>query len=469
MLKRGEWRLSWSCNDRRSGRSMRRRLAPVTIFMMALILGQSESAALAGDAYQAVTVHHADGPVVLLGAGDLDGDQPLRPDVAAVLEDGTVLRLTPDDASWNVQPLPFSVEPIFPPGLISRPTIDLGDVLPAFPGDEIVVHSNFLVEVLLQTAPDQWERQVAVDFNGIVGNSWGARLGEVDTSRPGEEIVHIFEGILDFSSAFVTQPDGKGGWSTQEIFHAEVGMDAAIGDVNPSNPGNEIVITTEMGPTYEITPLPDEPGPWPTRVLWDDFENAGWRALIADVLPEQPGNEIVYGTRYTNRIMLSYEVDEAHEVEILFTGEATVPSPLMADVALGALEPSTEALEIVGVDSTGSVYLVQHDDETGWSGRTVWQDTAGALYAVVTGDFLPRCAGDEILVAGEAGLITLISRVNAGLPDLNCDGAVDVIDLLTLLEHWGECPDVQACLADLNDDGEVNALDLVALLSEWGG
>lgn len=49
--------------------------------------------------------------------------------------------------------------------------------------------------------------------------------------------------------------------------------------------------------------------------------------------------------------------------------------------------------------------------------------------------------------------------------DVNVDGAVDVLDLLEVIGHWGPCP--LACLADVNGDGAVDVLDLLAVLEAW--
>ncbi|TVQ58249.1 MAG: hypothetical protein EA377_00260, partial [Phycisphaerales bacterium] len=56
------------------------------------------------------------------------------------------------------------------------------------------------------------------------------------------------------------------------------------------------------------------------------------------------------------------------------------------------------------------------------------------------------------------------------LGDLNCDGTVNVFDLLALLEQWGTCDDPTPgnCPADLNGDGTVNVFDLLILLENWG-
>jgi hypothetical protein len=47
--------------------------------------------------------------------------------------------------------------------------------------------------------------------------------------------------------------------------------------------------------------------------------------------------------------------------------------------------------------------------------------------------------------------------------DLNCDGAVNALDIATLLSQWGT-----AGTADLNGDGAVGAPDIAILLSAWG-
>ncbi|TVQ50986.1 MAG: hypothetical protein EA377_13510 [Phycisphaerales bacterium] len=53
--------------------------------------------------------------------------------------------------------------------------------------------------------------------------------------------------------------------------------------------------------------------------------------------------------------------------------------------------------------------------------------------------------------------------------DLDCDGAVNVFDLLILLGEWGPCPAGEECDADLNEDGVVNVFDLLILLEQWTG
>lgn len=51
------------------------------------------------------------------------------------------------------------------------------------------------------------------------------------------------------------------------------------------------------------------------------------------------------------------------------------------------------------------------------------------------------------------------------IADINCDGVVNTVDLLTLLGDWGPCP---GCPSDIDGNGVVNTTDLLTLLGEWG-
>lgn len=53
-------------------------------------------------------------------------------------------------------------------------------------------------------------------------------------------------------------------------------------------------------------------------------------------------------------------------------------------------------------------------------------------------------------------------------PDVNCDGAVNVADLLAVINAWGPCPAPPIlCSADVNDDGAVNVADLLMVINNW--
>jgi hypothetical protein len=52
--------------------------------------------------------------------------------------------------------------------------------------------------------------------------------------------------------------------------------------------------------------------------------------------------------------------------------------------------------------------------------------------------------------------------------DINCDGVVDVTDLLAVIAAWGDCPEEAACPEDINGDGVVDVTDLLAVIAGWG-
>ena len=53
--------------------------------------------------------------------------------------------------------------------------------------------------------------------------------------------------------------------------------------------------------------------------------------------------------------------------------------------------------------------------------------------------------------------------------DTNCDVAIDVDDLLTVINHWGICPDPPRgfCLGDFYYDGDVDVDDLLVVVNNW--
>jgi len=270
-----------------------------------------------------------------------------------------------------------------------------------------------IVTVLFHDPNSGWSHEVLEDKTDWTGAGWGARVGDYDPYRPGDEVFFIYESPLDFSYGTLFR-EIAGVWEQEYIYGAdeigEVGMDSAAGDFNWDRSGPEIVIATEMGPISELFAIQDaNEGDWPRRTVWDDADNAGWVTKIGDVDPWSPGSEIVYGTRYNNRIMLSrHNSDEPHDLQILFTGNAVgvLAAANMWDIAVGDVLLRSPGLEILGVDETGSVYLVQRIGDT-WQGQVIWQDSQ-PLYAVTVGDFLPQRSGDEILVAGKSGAITIL-------------------------------------------------------------
>jgi DNA-binding beta-propeller fold protein YncE len=84
-------------------------------------------------------------------------------------------------------------------------------------------------------------------------------------------------------------------------------------------------------------------------------------------------------------------------------------------------------------------------------------DTNGALLSTVPNVSEPLPLGNPVSV-------TFIRPSQVG--DVNGNDHVDVVDLLLMLQAWGQCE--APCPADLDGDAVVTVLDLLSLLGNWG-
>jgi murein DD-endopeptidase MepM/ murein hydrolase activator NlpD len=108
-----------------------------------------------------------------------------------------------------------------------------------------------------------------------------------------------------------------------------------------------------------------------------------------------------------------------------------------------------------------------------WSvGGRILRNTISAGLA----DHLPRLEGCdgavvECQVIPSDGVLngpTAIAKVRLSgesSGDSNCDGNVDIVDLLVILNEWGSC---SICSGDHNQDGEVDITDLLIVIGGWG-
>jgi hypothetical protein len=386
----------------------KRKLGYLGLLVLALITIQHCYPAAGVDMFPS-PIYTATQAIAAVAYGDFD---PLHPgnELACLMADHSVVELSLSPTGWVTTTIfiDHGNVPVWPDPT-SRVSLKIGQVLSENPGRQLVLNRFQQIFAIYYAPGAGWTNQILADLSGLVGTSWDADVGACDPGQSGDQVFSLFEPVFDFSMGTV-YGQRSGTWDSNFVYFAEVGMGTAIGDSNPTHPGNEIVVATEMGPTYEIQPpAAGGPGPWPIRTLWDDFENAGWVVKIGDVDPDTPGNEVVYGTRYSDSILMShYNGTNQHELNILFTGVNTNAGiNNMFDIAIGRLFPTLPGKQILGVDESGSLYLVQKTVNQ-WHGSILWRDKA-PLYAVVAADLLPS-PGDELVVAGASGVVTLLSN-----------------------------------------------------------
>jgi hypothetical protein len=52
--------------------------------------------------------------------------------------------------------------------------------------------------------------------------------------------------------------------------------------------------------------------------------------------------------------------------------------------------------------------------------------------------------------------------------DANCDARVDLVDLMSVVDHWGACPKIPSpCVGDIDLSGAVDVDDLIAVIMNW--
>jgi len=100
----------------------------------------------------------------------------------------------------------------------------------------------------------------------------------------------------------------------------------------------------------------------------------------------------------------------------------------------------------------------------------IFEDGVDVLH-LPAGRWLVRAMSTQLAMdSGEPGFQHSFARTThtgtwLALGDADGDGAVDVTDLLTLIESWGACSG--SCQADLNSDGIVDVEDMLTVLADW--
>ena len=131
-------------------------------------------------------------------------------------------------------------------------------------------------------------------------------------------------------------------------------------------------------------------------------------------------------------------------------------------VRLNGEEPGDEVFDYVVVPANGSVdvivdvlYLRQRgkSEKAGYSDVVIYREP---------GTDVPWYGGDS------QGIEPAEAQVETCETDINCDGSVDVNDLLAVISAWGDCEPDAACPEDINGDGTVDVNDLLAVIGAWG-
>lgn len=131
-----------------------------------------------------------------------------------------------------------------------------------------------------------------------------------------------------------------------------------------------------------------------------------------------------------------------------------------------------ESVVMAEVAVYGPVVITQGSGTSGILGEVIGVTGPNDANGVTNGTYdvvFDQCR-NGMFTPGQDEIVATFSvqGVPVDVPgDLNGDGVVDVVDMLWLLEQWGECGEGD-CPADLNEDGAVDVSDMLELLTNWG-
>ncbi len=115
---------------------------------------------------------------------------------------------------------------------------------------------------------------------------------------------------------------------------------------------------------------------------------------------------------------------------------------------------------------SGAAALVRAQHPEWHAGETTWQLVETALEVTAVNIDAQNPGFEGQLGAGRLDIATAttLGPITPTLGDLNGDGTVGVLDMLTLLAAWGQVHSS----ADLDGDGVVGIIDFLMLLANWG-
>lgn len=116
---------------------------------------------------------------------------------------------------------------------------------------------------------------------------------------------------------------------------------------------------------------------------------------------------------------------------------------------------------------TGDIFALQHDGAMVTSLEDVTAELDPPAFSIVSISSFGEDAFGEIYICDLFGG-EIFKIVPACPPDVNGDGAVNVVDLIDLLLCFGLLAEPPCDRSDVNGDGAVNVLDLILLLLAFG-
>lgn len=197
--------------------------------------------------------------------------------------------------------------------------------------------------------------------------------------------------------------DERGDWLNQLVHHAPSGLSAvAIGDADPSVPGNDLVVGTGGGQVLVISRITDKD--IGVRLIYQAEAPIGDLA-VHDLMTTSPGEETMVLSE-DGKVAVLWPVPEKFERGFL---SQIVFQDLdrLRDVLVGPYGPQQQIGAVV-VGSSGHVTRL-HSVGNAWRVVSLYQNPE-PLARIAGGDIDPSSRARELIIADDAGLITLLHQ-----------------------------------------------------------
>ena len=245
-------------------------------------------------------------------------------------------------------------------------------------------------------APGQspaWRAEVLLETPRGMG---GAAIGDLDPDAPGNEVV-----VVNAAGEAWMVRRAAAKWEPVRI-HAGAGelIMCAIGDVDPRYPGAEFVGVgmvrgeeSRQGPGC-VTGVRKQGDEWiSTEIFRDDHMIHG--VAVGDVAQRYAGKEII-ACGFNHRVTLIAFHKNEWRHEVIYVANDRLKIAAIADVL-----PDRDGLKLVVSGSDGNVVLLW-ENELGWRHEIIYSDA--------TGQSRVAAAPNRVLVGGDGGKVTLVSR-----------------------------------------------------------
>jgi hypothetical protein len=303
----------------------------------------------------------------------------------------------------NNMTLVYPSEWVYDQPFIGTDPIDglaIGEVYSDKPGFETVITSRDGGVYLVYLDTDQW---ITEEIWRSPGQQLTPAIGDIRPDKTGNEIL-----VVGLSSGDEDNNPGDGiatvlyregsSWNNERAYtDSKLLHGCAVGDLDASRPGVEMVYTT-----FDYTAVVGwwDGTEYKSEFLYKDSHNVR-KAVIADLLESHPGNEVVCISKSGNATIVYGEIGD-------WTVETIYDKTPVARVAVGNVDPDPGLEIYLGCDvPTGDVIGLKWDGSE-WVDTVVFQDT-DKNRGVWTGDVDPDIPGQELYAYGYSRKLTRIS------------------------------------------------------------